>query len=216
MKYFFVIFLSLMTSFSWAAGDSGIFDRGNGGDVVICKLPDGKKTYQVLDLYEQLDRGYTPRRYSSNLSYMDIIHQEIARIEQHFPKVAKHLTVELSKLQASLYFKEDYQVPEIQDENIYHSLPCKVRQLAVQWTENSPYGRVYWINARYFPRLDARNKAALILHELVYRLFVSNFPKEELNSRPVRQYVGLFMSEEFDQLAPGMFQNGLMIYQRYF
>ena len=205
-----------MISFAWAADGSGIFDRGNGGDVVICTQPGGKKTYEVLDLYEQADRGYTPRVYSSNLSYIDIIHQEIARIERNFPRVANALTVEFSKLQAGLYFKEDYQVPEIQDENIYYSLPCKVRQLAVQWTSNSPHGRVYWINVRYFLRLDARNKAALILHELVYRLFVSSFPKEELNSRPVRQYVGLFMSEEFDQLAPGMFRNVLMVYRRYF
>jgi hypothetical protein len=130
--------------------------------------------------------------------------------------VANALNLELSKLQANLYFKEDDQVPEIQDESIYYSIPCKVRQLAIQWKENSPQGRVYWINARYFPRLDERNKAALILHELVYRLFTSSFPHENLNSRPVRQYVGLFMSNEFEQLGPEMFKNGLMIYKQYF
>lgn len=216
MKFFFVIFLSLMTSFAWAAGDNGIFDRGNGGDVVICTKPDGQKTYQVLDLYEQADRGYTPRHFPSDLSYIDIVYIEIARIERQFPRVAKALNLEFQKLEASLYFIADEHVPEIKDEFLYTSLPCSLRQLAVQWNEGSRYGRVYWINARYFPRLDERNKAALILHELVYRLLSSSFPKEDLNSRPVRQYVGLFMSEEFDQRAPKMFRNGLMIYEKYF
>lgn len=216
MKHLLVMLLVLVNSIAWAAGDNGIFDRGNGGDVVICTEPGGKITYQVLDLYEQADRGYTPRRYSSKMTYIDIVHKEIARINRHLPRVAKALTLELRKLQASLYFVRDNQVPEIQDEFLYYSTPCTLKQLAVQWREGSQYGRVYWINLHYFQLLDEPNKAALILHELLYRLFVHDFPDEEPNSRTVRQYVGLFMSAEFGQLAPKMFPRGFMVYYRYF
>lgn len=216
MKYFFVVFLSLMTSFVWAADGNGIFDRGNGGDVVICIQPDGERTYQVLDLYEQPERGYTPRHFSSKLSYIEIVQQEIAHIKRHLPRVAKALTVELRKLQANLYFVKDDQIPDIQDEYLYSSLTCELKQLAVQWREGSYHGRVYWINSRYFPHLDEKNKAALILHELLYRLFSADFPDEVPNSRTVRKYVGLFLSEEFDKLAPTMFPRGFLIYLKYY
>ncbi|MFM6930212.1 MAG: hypothetical protein ACKOX6_17200 [Bdellovibrio sp.] len=212
MKYLLMTILTLLNSFAWAIGDDGIFDRGNGGDVVICTQPDGKKTYQLLDLYER-DRGplLTLEKVPDNLSYTDILEHSISRIGRQVPKIETALRYELEKLNTSVHFAADSQIPEIQDEDSYVlASNCALRQLAVQWGNGSHHGRIYLINAPYFQFLDEYNKAALILHELVYRLVSFHYPDQNLTSRMVRVYVRTFLSEQFDHMGVLFFPGGVL------
>lgn len=212
MKYLFVISLTLLNSIAWATGDDGIFDRGNGGDVVICTLADGRKTFQLLDIYEQEKSGLTPVKFPSDLKFSDLVLQQINRIGRRLPRVKTALMYEYIKLSESLYFTDDKNVPEIQDEETYTiNNNCVLRQLAVQWGQSSPHGRIYLINTHYFLSLDTHNRAALLLHELVYRLFSMHYPRQSLTSREVRQYVRFFLSEEFDHFATILFPEGFLI-----
>ena len=212
MKYLFIMILSFSNSIAWAISDDGIFDRGNGGDLVICTQSEGKRKLQLLDLYEQERSGFSPAKFSTDLYYLDLVNEQISRIGRRLPKIATALNFEFQRLKENIHFVSDEQVPQVHDEYHYSIADnCILRQLAVQWGNGSLHGRIYLINSRYFLQLDTYNRATLILHELVYRLFSLHYPQQRLTSRRVRQYVGFFISEEFDKFATILFPDGYLI-----
>ncbi|UXR64548.1 hypothetical protein EZJ49_15875 [Bdellovibrio bacteriovorus] len=194
-----VTFILLLSGFNSWAGGEGVFDRGNGGDVVICNSEEGPR-YQLLDMYELKQRGFSLWSYATmETSASELLNQVLNRLSRRHPQFVRELRYELFLFTSEVKFISG-RLPNVQDEGHYVlEEGCYLEQLAVQWTEKSSFGRRYDISLDLWDKLDAKNQAALILHELVYRLVIKKSKHPGVKtSVEFRTYVALFFSEEYE------------------
>lgn len=163
MKHLILI-VSLCLSMTSLAGD-----KGNGGDGVYS----GGKLY-LLDLFEagmekkgHVDRSLVVKplvleEIESNLSNIPNLPQEL--LGQKITEVINHNYVVGSQLLSTIKFFDwqmiNYKLDNIEDENTPVTLP--LQQIAIR------IGTSILINSRLWNQLDSLNKAALIIHEMVY------------------------------------------------
>lgn len=198
MKFILSTVLILTGLQAWASGE-GVFDRGNGGDVVVCTNHKGETTYELLDLYELKQTGFALWSEAEAPSSAALLEKILNRMALRHPGFVKALRVELELFNRDVTFVRGV-LPNVEDEGGY-SLEegCELKQLAIQWAEASSFGRRYDISMALWEKLDAKNQAALVLHELMYRLLVqkSKWP-ESKTSVGFRAFVALFFSQEYE------------------
>ncbi|MFV8257743.1 hypothetical protein ACNQKP_08050 [Bdellovibrio bacteriovorus] len=195
MKQLLFVILCFLPVAAMAGGDEGVFDRGNGGDVVICGTGPGQ-THEVLDMHEFPRWGFLPVEFSGN-GGREVLGEVLHRIGLQYPYVEKALQHELEVFWKEVAFVPASSIPEVNDEGGYQLKEgCILKQLAVQWSENSSQGRRYLIAADYWGRLDSRNQAALLIHEMMYRLLVRSQVGLPASSSELRVYVAFFFSQE--------------------
>jgi hypothetical protein len=160
-----LISLLLLPNLLFATGDQ----RGNGGNIIICSSS-GNKTYELLDLYEgRATSGfaYVP---VAGRDYSEILLQRIKTLERWNPRRA-----ELYRTYFKEFGKEALFVPEGQFAPVGDTGPavypkeCELKQVVVQWDRPTPSGYRYFINQDLWEPMPAEQKAALLLHEFIYR-----------------------------------------------
>lgn len=195
MKSTFLLMMTI-TSFCNFSFASGVFDRGNGGSGIRCDKS-GKSKVTVLDLYEMESNKFTlahdlPKKFTSIVEFI------LKRIELHSPDVGRETRTASLIMKNELRFLNE-SLPHIDDLGDIPTLHpgCQIIQLAIQWDENSLIGRQFVFSAATWNELDEVNKAALVIHELFYRVILSHNRKFARSPQLVRLAVGYYFSDQF-------------------
>lgn len=202
MKFALILISLFFGSLSFA-GDT----KNNGGDVIICTDSGGKDSYQVYDIYEGT-RWYkfTPRpalrNGNSEIITFSYLEEIISRLEVLDPERAvlyrSYLKGLLSEFDL-VYFPLD----DIRDEGI-HFIPtnCRLAQAAMQLRELDENGKKYYFNWQIFSKLSSQMKAALYMHEFIYREGLQKNPYAFQNSQKVRYLTAFLFSTTFLEVSP--------------
>lgn len=168
MSVTFKIFIStLLLSFSVAANAGD--ELQNGGDIIACpglEVP----SYRSLDLYEGKMVYKLEPALIDQVDYRVIVSQLIDRIEKFDISRANLYRSFLRNFEAETQVIPGSEFGNIKDEG-FITLPegCELRQAAGQFRRHTPDGIKYIFNGAIWSNMSSMTRAALVLHELVYR-----------------------------------------------
>jgi hypothetical protein len=177
---------------------------GNGGNVLECAKPVDRPKAELLDFYEAQERGGTLIK-SDETDYKKILSARLAALEKNAPKLAEQYRRRAASIESEFSFKPDIALTDTKD-SLHVGVPskgdCKVKQTVIRQGLALSGEKRFAIDKEAWDQLDARNRAGLILHEIIYEHF---FKLGAEDSRTARRLNGLVFSEEFDKLTPGKF-----------
>lgn len=189
VRYSSALILASLSSLVLAKG--GV--NGGGGRAVVCRDGAGKiKTAELLDLWEArvIDK-LTLRKalptYRANL--VDALTRYNNVLGYSFgTDPATSLESQLKEIESATTFLPDSVRLESVDDSKEPAVPvgCKVEQLAHLYED-----RRLLIQESIWNRLNPQNKAALIIHEMMY---YERREQGDSNSRTARRWVGAFFS----------------------
>lgn len=179
---------------------------GNGGDAILCG--NDPQTVESFDLFEARFMGNRrPDLGDATLPFAQKIDLVVSRWQRVDPIAAQRLRTSIDSFMRYASFLPDINLDNIADEGspIFIPLHCALRQLAMQFAdERLPSGTRFVINKDLFDSLDEDNKAALILHEILYS---EARQKGATNSANVRFLNSTMLSSEGDTVSfPDYFQ----------
>ncbi|MFS4459560.1 hypothetical protein [Bdellovibrio sp. HCB2-146] len=196
MRTLISILIALVGTSSIAFAGNDWAETRNGGYVVLCP----SQPAQVLDLYE-----------AKNIHGLSLDSKASGNLEQHFSRLLSKIA-RLDAERALLYntwFQDFFnEVQYISDSNFY-PIPdvgytviaknCRL-ELAIFQRAPSIFNKSrYRINQDLWQQLDEANKAALVLHELIYREYTT-FGTGIDTSEPTRFLNAWVNSTEFESL----------------
>lgn len=185
-KTFILLSTILLGSFAHAG-----IRVGNGGDAVIC--PTGVK---LLDLYEGEKLG---GRFLDGAGKSDqILEERLAIVKKMAPELGKTLEKRHDEFQKSYKLVES-ELTDIDDAHNVVKPECKngkIEQIAVRVNGASAPEPKWLLREDLWKQLSERDRAALILHEIVYEHF--NGALGEKDSVKVRRFVRFVMSKDFE------------------
>lgn len=191
MKFFLpILTLTLIQSQSWA-GDKA----RNGGSIIQC----GARA-EVYDLFEGREaHGLNISNFSGD--ELSIVKAVLKRIEKFEPRRAAKYSNYLESFYSEARFV-NAPISAIEDLGEGTLLPpkgCTKVQAISQARKTSLVEARYLISEKIWKSLDSLNRAALIVHELIYR---EVFEENEIvsNSQGVRNLSALLFSNEFERL----------------
>ena len=190
--------LTLLVLFSAGAASAWTY-KGNGGYAVVCYKPENTKTIasaELLDLYEgrtirafQIDLGPGPT-WSERLELM------LKRLEAFSPRRAQRYREQAASFSNEARFLTGVDLGDIGDaEPIVVPVGCKPKPVVNQREPEFPGDPRYIVQSDIWNALDENSKAALILHELVYREL-----KQETSLR-TRYFISIISSTEWANLT---------------
>lgn len=197
MKILNVLVTILFTLLGSNCFAQGVFDRGNGGGGIICRVQKNQ-TIEVLDLRDMNQFGFqldptVPSDYNQAVEFI------FARFaESNDQMTFNNLQTEWQAFKAEVEFVQ-YPLKNINDFGIKPNLPpgCKFVQLAIQWDETSFGGRQSIITEPLWNKLNGTHQAALIIHELFYRFLLKYNKKSAASPAVVRRTVGYYFSAQY-------------------
>ena len=199
IKILIQILLVLILPLATNAGNTTGFDRGNGGDAVLCTANNGITSVDLLDWHELLYRySYHPdSQVLTNKSTAEHLELFIQKIEKSYPKFGSLIRHLKSDQKSSFYLIAPMLMREVNDEGHYVLHPnCELRQLAVNY--RTPYDVTYVINTWLYKLLPHSQQALLNLHEMIYRAtIILNPTNPPQDSENIRRLVALVASVEF-------------------
>lgn len=176
-------------------------EKGNGGGIHFCQADE---TQELYDIYEgQARYGFTIR--SSNLTVDAQVNKAIEKIKKANPYIGKEVEKQVSYLRSNhMIIRARVTLAPVGDAKILLvDQGCAYKQLA-NWDEVS--GNLI-VSKDYFDRMDNTNKAALYVHEALYKVgrVLNLLPIEEdgtTTSDTIRRMVGEIFStsESLNQL----------------
>ncbi|WP_412463149.1 hypothetical protein [Halobacteriovorax sp. RT-2-6] len=180
---------------------------GNGADVVICE---DQSSVTLLDVYEgqnhynifsrPIDGPWIFELGDESIGFEEKVYFALNKIKKIDTKrFQRYIQWAKDLISSSTFINDGREVSiidlvDISDSgNLFLSQDCKVKQIAVY---NSDY--VYSIDKRYWQKLDENNKAALILHGIIYRDFKSHPEMRHQNSIAARYYNSLLITDRIN------------------
>jgi hypothetical protein len=166
-------------------GDGNGSIAGNGGDVVYCANPQpGQKRIELLDLFES--RVLQENAISLGepaWDYLRRVRFVLDRLSKRDPKRAQ-----IYWQQAQQFIDESefvsHELPDIPDSK-HIAIPkgCEIRQIVIQNPLALPGQKRFQVNNLLWNALDEENRAALVLHEVIYREALAHGHKNSINTR---------------------------------
>ncbi len=190
------IFLTANLLFSMNVFALGGDRVGNGGDVFVCEGQNPQ--VMMVDLFEAQMSGRKMLLGDPQLSYKENLKNILESWRARSPyRVAQYLEW-LESFESEARFIDNNLV-NVSDEGII-ILPdhCTIEQAAIQMKDEFMDGNHprYTINQRLWKMMDGNSRAALVLHELIFREALSF---DNAVSLRVRQLNALFFSESTNQ-----------------
>lgn len=209
MKVYFIMFILLIPTITFAQAEGKGNEGGNGGDVVICFNKGHELKPIVLDYFESKKKI----KLGVSDDPFELVRGVLKQISMVDPLRARLYNEGLTNFLAESAFLENIELPEVRDEGrirIYskHEMAtrCYKQQAVIQfwkpeYQENFESWTIvrklrYLIDKNLWDKLDAKNKAGLILHELLVREGVNL--RETKNTRDIRRinrYMSTFRAE---------------------
>ncbi|MBL7687661.1 MAG: hypothetical protein JNJ49_06470 [Bdellovibrionaceae bacterium] len=190
---------SILLTFITASSASAWTYKGNGGYAVVCTKPENAKTIvsaELLDLYEgrtirafQLDLGPGP-------SFNEHLELILKRLEAFSPRRAQRYREQAASFLHEARFLTGVDLGDIGDADpIVVPVGCTPKPVVNQREPEFPGDPRYIVQSEIWNALDESSKAALILHELVYREL-----KQDTSLR-TRYFVSMISSTEWVNLT---------------
>lgn len=160
---------------------------GNGGDVVACS--NGKN--ELLDVFEAREMRSIPLLIGDNKltvdERMDLL---FARIQRLDPNRANQYRAWYRDFINETLFKAGTVLVDVPDSD-HLALPggCEIKQVAIQREPSFPEDKRYVVDRDLWNTLDNSNRAALILHEFIYRDAVKERHEDSQNTRYFNSYI---------------------------
>lgn len=188
------------------------YETGNGGDVLVC-LPDTPeaKEYETLDLFEgRYMRGITHNLLDLNLG----VHEKILWVFTNLRRVDPDRADRYNDYYKSFYkeskFMSNITLEDIPDSShIVIPKGCQIEQAVIQIKPKYEEDYRYYFDNDLWVKLDNDHKAALILHELVYREAINIYHQK--HSKDVRYYVSMITSKKFPEVDLETYLNKLRL-----
>jgi hypothetical protein len=168
---------------------------GNGGDVIFCSDSSSEHHLTLLDTYELRRIGKTPH-WGIGSDWKTLSKEVLFRWQNVAPERVEIYLGWLESFEDEALFGENV-IGDIPDHgNIILPLGCEIRQVAMQRPDDSlfPGQARYEIDLTYWQYMSPRERAALVLHELILREAINQ--AHHLNSIPTRYLNGFLLSEE--------------------
>lgn len=174
---------------------------GNGGDAIVCRNSSGViRSAEMLDIYEaRLMNGLSVQLGDAGLSPLQKVLMATSRLtkldEQRAQKYSENARAFLSN--ASLL--PNVTLTDIPDsEHLAVPLGCQIEQVAIRREQLLPGQKRFVVNKDLWDKFDNNNKAALMLHEVIYEeLFLGG----ARDSRMARWFNGLMFSNSISRLS---------------
>jgi hypothetical protein len=146
---------------------------GNGGDVAVCP-----GSVELLDTYEARTlRGFGLDLGNPSLSVDQKIALAVTKIFSVDPYRAIILKASAEKFMNETKFLRGIALRDIDDsDEVFLPAGCERRQIAIQNTRVVWDDPFYVVDQDLWDRLDNDNKAALILHEVIFRASRAKWP----------------------------------------
>lgn len=159
---------------------------GNGGDIIQCPTKS-----QVLDLYESSEPLV---KITESDEYL-FAEKILVGLKLHAPDLEKQYQNRLKSMRDEIELKSEIKLINIKDsKNLFKpkDKKCKLLQIVVRKNLKSTHGKRFVIDQELWNALDAQNKAALLIHEIVYE----HFFKLGMNDSVAAREFNRFMFEE--------------------
>ena len=145
---------------------------GNGGDVLVCEHAGGKRSYQMLDLYQAVnDYGLTIDMGPSTHDHRAMVEFVLNRLALLQPYRARMYFDIYKNFWNEADFKKGITLVDVPDTGA-QAIPsnCHLEQIAVQRSpgEMMPGLKRYIVNLDLWNAIDEVSKATLIVHEIIY------------------------------------------------
>lgn len=185
IKYFITLIGSLILSLNAHGG----FKKGNGGNTLFC---DGE--YKTLDIYE--GEKLWNLTYSSSNEQLNWKNNLNDRLSWSWEHESLEFISFLEAFESEALFINGLNLGPV-DDSLHIVLPknCQIIQTVLQQFNPLPNEKRYWINQEVWNELPPLSKSALVLHEVLYRKF------QHPDSLKIRQLVGLFFSDQWENLS---------------
>lgn len=162
---------------------------GNGGDVVTCK----DKSPQVLDLYESSAEIMT----TTETDYQKIVSERLDLLAEAHKKTADQYRTKFSGFLNDSDFKANAKLTDIKDsEHLVLPKDCRLKQAAIRKNAIAKNEKLFLFDDDNWQEMDSLNKAALIMHEIIYDHF---YKLGERNSIKARKVNALLFSKNFNK-----------------
>jgi hypothetical protein len=174
--------------------------KGNGGAVIHC--PNKLVPYEVVDLYEMRAAHGLPIKFAAGSTYTEILENMFQRIARLNPSRAQMYRGFLQSFMTESSMIENADLTILPGEDGWGPIEkdCSREQAIVQFITPNLAGKRYFVAKDLWNELNEQNKAALVLHELIYREGLQ--PQTQFaNSIGVRYLNGVYHSEIFETLS---------------
>lgn len=147
-------------------------ELGNGGDVFYCLNPAGGARAEMVDIYEARLAGRELDLGPAGLSYREKIRYVLEKWSKISPLRTKRYSEWLDAFDSESRMISGVTLPNVSDEGIV-AIPkgCEIQQIAIQLADEdlgTNYKR-YTINKDLWDLMNEDSRAAMILHELIFR-----------------------------------------------
>ena len=177
---------------------------GNGGDVLVCE--ERKPAVQLLDMFEAEDAKIDLIADDTKGTYEEILRARLDLLTKVAPKLGEQYKRRLKSIKDQLNFKEKVTLTDVKD-SLHAIMPsegkCKLNQIVIR--QAIPTGdseKKFLVDKGLWEKLSSRDRAALILHEIVYEHFTN---LGDWDSRYARKLNGLIFSKKFESMESGKF-----------
>lgn len=174
-------------------------ELGNGGDAIYCEQ--GRRV-ELYDYYEWGVQGF-------NFDVGDDLTSVDERVQILIERLAKIDSVKGKKLHSyfstfyeDALFRDDFILTDSDDLNPdFIPVGCEIRQAAINRVPRpTPESPIYKFDLNLFRKMSDLDKAGLIFHELLYRLFVEENRRDSYKSSGVRYINAMLAARRFEGL----------------
>jgi len=168
---------------------------GNGGDAVVCRSAEGAiVSAEVLDLYEARRIHDRNPNVDGDQSVEGVLAEIRSNLDAHETLLNETLKAYSDSFIDESLFLDDVELTDINDsDHIIVPNGCKVEQVVIQNTPDEFNPKRYTVNNEIWSSFDNLNKAAMILHESLYRIFLDN--RRANDSKIVRLLLSYLISD---------------------
>jgi len=192
--------LTSLTQVSFARNFSDSIIIGNGGDAIVCrdKSTEAIVSAEILDVYEARVIHNAEITVDPSQSTDDILNTIIGKIRLKETVSADRIQSYVDTFFEEAKFLNDIELEDINDSaHIIIPRGCKVEQVAVHNKPSEFNPNRYTVNNNIWNSLDNLNKAALVLHEVLYRIARESLSIRD--SRLIRLSMASLLSFDFEQ-----------------
>lgn len=184
-----VLITILLSGISARAG----FDKGNGGDVLVCSAFSGGMAPATVHLVDELEGSVEWQL--GGYRFAATLEDRIQVLAQHLPKLAERMLIEWHWVTQHLQFVSGVQLVDLDDDQLYwQPAHCSRQQVAIQNTSTVLIDTALW------QQMTREGQAMLISHEILYRILDRDRTLGPLaNSKPVRFLNALLWSTDLEQ-----------------
>lgn len=175
-------------------------EKENGGDVIFCG-PDGATRLGLLDLYEAQKLFHWQLVPAKGQSTEEIFEERMKAFEGRDPVRAALYRGFMQSFSQEARFVPESDFTDVPDEG-FKAPPqgCQLRQIVIQYDKPAPDGTRYMINESLWNAISNEDRAALLLHEFIYR--EGRLPENSFKtSSGVRYLNGLIHSTQLKDLS---------------